>query len=77
MKTTRYLDLQGAHCASCAYSIERIGRKMNGVSDVRVDTSASRVEVSFADSDEDQQRSSLEKIIQVVRRLGYDAAVAE
>jgi len=50
---------------------------MNGVSDVRVDTSASRVEVSFADSDEDQQRSSLEKIIQVVRRLGYDAAVAE
>jgi copper chaperone CopZ len=32
------LDLEGAHCAFCVYTIEHLGRKVQGVKDIKVNT---------------------------------------
>ena len=77
MKTKRYLDLKGATCASCAYTIERAGRKMDGVEDIRVDSGVSRVTVTFSEPEEEKQQQVLEKIIKVIQILGYDAEIAQ
>ena len=70
VEKTAILDLEGAHCASCAYAIEHLGRKVQGVSEVTVDTAAHEVRVSYAGNP-----GSLERIAEIVRRLGYDARV--
>jgi len=67
---TAVLDLQGAHCASCVYTIEHLGRKVQGVSDVRVDAAKQEIHVQYGGNP-----GSLERIAEVVRRLGYDAEV--
>jgi cation transport ATPase len=77
MKTNRYLDLKGATCASCAYTIERTGRKLDGVEDVHVDAADAKVEVTFSEHEADKQREVLEKIQKVIQLLGYDADITE
>ncbi|MBN1837115.1 MAG: cation transporter [Spirochaetales bacterium] len=67
---TAILDLEGAHCASCAYTIEHLGRKVEGVNSVKVDTAAHEVRVVYQGNP-----GSLERIAEIVRRLGYDAKV--
>jgi copper chaperone CopZ len=64
------LDLQGANCASCAFTIEHLGRKVQGVKAVRVVTDKNEVRVSY-----EGNPGSLEKIVEIVRRLGYDASI--
>jgi copper chaperone CopZ len=65
---TDILDVNGAHCASCAYAIERLGRKVDGVSEVAVSSSTQEIRVTHAGNP-----GALEKIIDIVRRLGYEA----
>ncbi len=65
-----YLDLEGANCPSCVFAIETNGRRVNGVSDIRVDTSAQRIHVLYEGNPD-----SLERIADIVRRLGYEARV--
>jgi copper chaperone CopZ len=77
MRTNRYLDLKGATCASCAYTIERTGRRLDGVEDVHVDAAAAKVEVTFTDNEADAQTEVLEKIQRVIQLLGYDADITE
>jgi Cd2+/Zn2+-exporting ATPase len=62
------LKLQGADCASCAHTIERVGRKLDGISYIRVDASSSEVHITY-DGDE----TPVEKIEDVIRRLGYSS----
>ena len=64
------MDLKGAHCASCAYTIEHVGRKIKGVEDILVDAGKREIHVTY-----DGDSSSLEKITEVIQRLGYSAAV--
>ena len=64
------LDLHGAHCASCVYTIEHLGRKVQGVSEVRVDAAKQEIHVRYGGNP-----GSLERIAEVVRRLGYEAEV--
>lgn len=73
----RYLDLRGATCASCAYTIERTGRKLDGVEDIRVNSAVSKVEVSFTEPQAEKQHEILEKIRNVIHLLGYDADIAD
>ena len=70
VEKTAILDLEGAHCASCAFTIEHLGRKVQGVSAVTVDTAAHQVHVRYQGNP-----GSLERIAEIVRRLGYDAKV--
>jgi len=64
------LDVKGANCASCVYAIEHLGRKIQGVSDVQVDAAQQEIRVQYSGNP-----GSLERIAEVVRRLGYDAKV--
>ena len=64
------MDLNGAHCASCAYTIEHLGRKIQGVEDILVNAGKQEIYVTY-----DGHTSSLEKISEVIQRLGYSAAV--
>ena len=63
------LDLQGAHCASCAYTIEHLGRKVSGVKDIRVVTATGEIHVQY-----DGNPASLEGIVEIVKRIGYKAS---
>ena len=67
---TAILDIDGANCASCVYAIEHLGRKVQGVSDVQVDAAQQEIHVQYSGNP-----GSLERIAEVVRRLGYDANV--
>jgi copper chaperone CopZ len=67
---TAVLDLEGGRCASCAYTIEHLGRKVQGVSAVRVDAAAGQIRVQY-----EGDPGSLERIAQIVGRLGYEARV--
>ena len=64
------MDLKGAHCASCAYTIEHLGRKIKGVKDVHVETGKQEIRVSY-----DGNPGSLERIVEIVKYLGYDASI--
>ena len=75
MKQERYLTLHGASCASCAYAIEKFGRRLDGVQDIHVDGLYARVKVDFSIEEEQQQNRSLRKLIDLVRKIGYDAAI--
>lgn len=62
------LDLRGGHCASCAFAIEHLGRKVPGISEVRVDTANSVIRVLY-----EGDPACLERIVEGVSRLGYAA----
>ena len=69
-KKTAILDLRGGRCASCVYAIEHLGRKVQGVSEVRVDAGSGEIRVRY-EGDPD----CLQGIVDVVARLGYEARV--
>jgi Cu2+-exporting ATPase len=64
------LDVQGAHCPSCAFTIEKLGRKVPGVTEVRVDVTRHEIRVDY-----DGAPGTLESIVGIVARLGYAATV--
>ena len=64
------LDLDGAHCASCTYAIEHLGRKVQGVTDITVDAAQQEIRVEY-----EGNPGSLERIVEIVRRLGYEASI--
>lgn len=64
------LDVVGAHCPSCAFTIEKLGRKVPGVSEVRVDVARHEILV-----DHDGRPGALEGVADIVGRLGYRATV--
>ncbi len=71
MKTqTAILDLKGAHCASCVYTIEHLGRKVDGVHEVAVHAGKGEIEVTYAGNP-----ASLERIVAIVKRIGYQARI--
>lgn len=76
MKSERYLKLYGAQCPACAYTIERVGKRLSHVEDVHVDTSNSQVKVVFDSAADEEQRVTLAKLIEVIQRIGYDATIA-
>jgi len=67
---TAILEVEGAHCASCSYAIEHMGRKVQGVEEIRVHPDSQEIHVSYGGDPQ-----SLERIIEIVHRLGYEARV--
>jgi copper chaperone CopZ len=64
------LDLKGASCTSCAITIEHVGRRLEGISDIFVDRGTSTIQIEY-----DGNRESLERICDVVDRIGYEATI--
>jgi copper chaperone CopZ len=73
LKTVRKwaaIRTDGANCPSCAFTIEHLGRKVQGVHDVKVDTALRAIHVEY-----EGNPGSLERIAEIVRRLGYNAEI--
>lgn len=64
------LDLVGATCTSCAITIEHVGRKVNGISDIFVDRGTSTIQIEY-----DGNTEALDKICDLVDRIGYEARI--
>jgi copper chaperone CopZ len=68
---TAILEVNGARCASCSYTIEHMGRKVPGVEEVRVYPDRQEIHVTYGGDP-----AALGEIIRIVGRLGYDARLA-
>jgi len=66
---TTVFDIRGMHCSGCAEGIESMVRRIDGV--IRVEASYEKREarVEF-----DPARTSNEKIIETIEKLGYHAS---
>jgi copper chaperone CopZ len=62
------LKTDGMRCASCAYAVERMGRKIAGVEEVRVDAATGEIRVIY-----DGDPGTLGKIADIAARLGHTA----
>lgn len=62
------IELKGAHCASCSYTIEHLGRKIPGIHDIRVDAAKGEIHVDY-----EGNNKSLEDVTEIVHRIGYGA----
>ena len=69
-QTLRF-PIVGMHCASCAKNIERVVKKLPGISSVQVNYATERAKVEY-----DPQRCSPAKIGEQVGKLGYTAVMA-
>jgi len=66
------LTMDGVGCASCAYTIEHVGRKQRGVRDVRVYVGRGEIEVVY-----DGDRQTLVAIQDIVRQIGHNAEIKD
>ncbi len=69
-KKKAVLDLVGANCTSCAITIEHVGRRLDGITDIFVDRGTSTIQIEY-----DGNRESLDRICDVVERIGYEATI--
>ena len=63
------LSISGMHCTACAALIERVLKRSPGVREARVNFAAERAQVVF-----DPQLTSVERLLEVIRRAGYGAS---
>ena len=61
------LNVQGMSCGHCVKAVEGSVAALNGVSSVKVDLKAAKVDVEF-----NNQEVSLEKIKETIDDQGYD-----
>jgi len=69
MKTIK-LKLEGLHCTSCIMNIEGELEDTPGVKKVSASYAKSEAEVTF-----DESAVSIEKILGIIKKLGYEGAV--
>ncbi len=64
------LTSTGGTCSSCAHTIEHVGKKFKGIQDVEVDRVKAEIHVDY-----DGKKESIDQIIELIRRIGYEAKV--
>ena len=69
---TAVLDLDGANCTSCVYTIEKVGRKFNGVSDIFVDRATQTINLEY-----NGDAGVIDQLVTIVDRIGYTATLRE
>lgn len=62
------LEMVRFGCPSCAYAIERFGRRQKGVTDIRVDLAACRIRVEH-----DGNPAAIDSILDYIRLIGHEA----
>lgn len=68
----RQMKLYGANCPSCIYTIEKFGRKIRGVKDIKVNAVSGTIELEYLDDN-----SILSGIKSIVNQIGYDVEMPE
>lgn len=63
------LNIEGMHCGSCAIGIQMLLQNTEGVINSSADYEAKSGEVEY-----DEDKVSLDKIIEVIKELGYAAS---
>jgi Cu+-exporting ATPase len=72
-ETKQYnLPILGMTCADCVFTVERNLKKVPGVQNAQVNLSSERASVDF-----DPKVASLDRMLQKIRRAGYDVASGE
>ncbi len=71
MLKTAILDMHAFGCVSCAYAIERIGRKQPGVHEVAVNLATYEITVEY----EEGHEKSVDGILNYINMIGHDASV--
>lgn len=61
-------DLVGATCTSCSIAVEHMGRRIKGVEEIEVDRQTGEIHMDF-----DGNPATIDKIINFVQAIGYDA----
>ncbi len=69
---TATIPVEGMACVSCAASVKRTVKAINGVSDAEVSLVARTVRVTYA-----PDRLSLDRVVAAINRLGYKAGPLE
>lgn len=64
------MDMDGATCTSCVYTIERVGSKLKGVYECYVDRDSSQIQLVY-----DGESETLDRVTELVRKIGYTAVV--
>lgn len=64
------LDLEGATCTSCVYTIEHVGSRIKGVEDIYVDRGAQQINLEY-----NGDTAIVEKLIGIIQRIGYNASL--
>jgi copper chaperone CopZ len=64
------IDVDGATCTSCVYTIEHVGNKLGGVVDCYVDRNTSQIQLEYDGRDE-----TIEEIVKLVDKIGYNAVL--
>lgn len=66
------LPIKGMTCANCVATIERNLKKIDGVEETAVNLASERAIVGY-----DQEKASIQDLVDRVRRAGYDVAMGE
>lgn len=69
MKKKIVFKIQGMHCTSCAFNIDGELEDTEGVIESRTNYAKQQTEVTF-----DQQKVSEKKLLQIIEKVGYQAA---
>jgi copper chaperone CopZ len=69
---TGILKISGIFCGGCTYAIEKAGRRLEGVHEVRVNPGTGEITVNYDGSDD-----VLEKIVKIIETLGHESEIAE
>jgi copper chaperone CopZ len=69
---TGILKISGAFCGACTYAIEKAGRKLSEVSEIRVNTGTKEITVSYEGDPE-----VLKKIVEIIETLGHESEIVE
>ena len=64
------IDITGANCTSCVYTIEHVGRKFAGVRECYVDRNTAQIQLEY-----DGRQQTLDEIVRLVDKIGYVAKV--
>lgn len=64
--------ITNAHCQGCKTKIEKALKKVNGVIEASLDLPSKVANVKF-----DSEKTTVEKLIQSVRKVGYEAEIFE
>lgn len=62
------MDMLGFGCASCAYTLEKFGRKVEGVIEIHVSLAEKLVRVTY----NGDRAAIVRQLIDIVHRIGHD-----
>ncbi len=65
---TAILEMVEFGCPSCAHAIERFGRRLKGVSDIRVDLASRQIRMEF-----DGDTQNVRAILDYIHKIGHEA----